>query len=149
MQGADTPGVAIGTFDRQKIEAAADGIFKDAARRTADESTYRGTRSTPRATGFNVLTSKVALFGNDIGVRRAIDRVEEGRAKAASEVHAGAATPNAPPSSRATLTCPLPAAARDEFSFIEGLETPGARRKLRGSGVNLAGTLSYGDDQSA
>ncbi len=31
--------------------------------------------------GFTVLTQKTLLFGNDTGIRRALDRIQEGRAK--------------------------------------------------------------------
>jgi hypothetical protein len=153
MQGADMSGVAIGTFDRQKIEAAADGTQKTPLGVPVTKSTYSGhALYTAGETGFTVLTSKVALFGNDIGVRRAIDRVEEGRAKKQLPKYIGEllATPNAPLVVAGDLTSnPLPAAARDELAFIEGLETFALVGNFEDPGVNLAGTLSYGDAQAA
>ncbi|HEX6765496.1 MAG TPA: hypothetical protein VF103_08470, partial [Polyangiaceae bacterium] len=72
MQGADVAGVAIGTFDRQKIEAAADGTQKTPLGIPVTKTTYSGhALYVAGDTGFTVLTSKVALFGNDVGVRRA------------------------------------------------------------------------------
>ena len=74
MQGADVAGVAIGTFDRQKIEAAADGTQKTPLGVPVTKTTYSGRALYVAGdTGFTVLTSRVALFGNDVGVRRAVD----------------------------------------------------------------------------
>jgi hypothetical protein len=153
MQGADVAGVAIGTFDRQKIEAAADGTQKTPLGVPVTKTTYSG-RSlyTAGDVGFSVLTARVALFGNDIGVRRAIDRVEEGRAKKQLPKYMTEllATPNAPLVVAGDLTSnPIPAAARAELSFTEGLETLALVGNFDEPGINLAGTLSYGDQKTA
>jgi hypothetical protein len=153
MQGADVAGVAIGTFDRKKIEAAADGTQKTPLGVPVTKSSYSG-RSlyTAGDVGFTVLTSRVALFGNDVGVRRAIDRVEEGRARKQLPKYVTEllATPNAPLVAAGDLTSnPLPAAARDQLSFTEGLETLALVGNFEEPGVNLAGTLSYGDAKTA
>jgi hypothetical protein len=153
MQGADVAGVAVGTFDRQKIEAAADGTQKTPLGVPVTKSTYSGhALYTAGDIGFCVLTSRVALFGNDIGVRRAIDRVDEGRAKKQLPKYMTEllATPNAPLVIAGDLTSnPVPAAARDELSFTEGLETLAVVGNFEDPGVNLAGTLSYGDAPAA
>lgn len=153
MQGADVAGVAIGTFDRQKIEAAADGTQKTPLGLPVTKSTYSGhALYTAGETGFTVLTARVALFGNDIGVRRAIDRVEEGRAKKQLPKYMTdlLATPNAPLVVAGDLTSnPLPDAARNQLAFTEGLETIALVGNFEDPGVNLAGTLSYGDKATA
>jgi len=153
MQGADVAGVAIGTFDRQKIEAAADGVQKTPLGVPVTKSTYSGRALyTAGDTGFTVLTSKVALFGNDVGVRRAIDRIEEGRAKKQLPKYMKEllATPNAPLVMAGDLTSnPVPAAAREQLSFTEGLETLALVGNFEDPGMNLAGTLSYGDAATA
>jgi hypothetical protein len=153
MQGADVAGVAIGTFDRQKIEAAADGTQKTPLGVPVTKSTYSGhALYTAGDTGFTVLTAKVALFGNDTGVRRAIDRVEEGRAKKQLPKYMKEllATPNAPLVVAGDLTSnPVPAAAREQLSFTEGLDTLALVGNFEDPGVNLAGTLSYGDTPTA
>jgi hypothetical protein len=153
MQGADVAGVAVGAFDRQKIEAAADGTQKTPLGVPVTKSTYSGhALYTAGETGFCVLTSRVALFGNDVGVRRAIDRVEEGRAKKQLPKYMTEllGTPNAPLVIAGDLTSnPVPAAARDELSFTEGLETLAVVGNFEEPGVNLAGTLSYGDAPAA
>jgi hypothetical protein len=153
MQGVDLAGVAIGTFDRQKIEAAADGTQKTPLGVPVTKSTYSGRALyTAGDTGFSVLTARVALFGNDVGVRRAIDRIEEGRAKRQLPKYLGdlLATPNAPLVVAGDLTSnPVPAAMREELSFSEGLETFAIVGNFEDPGMNLAGTLSYGDAPAA
>jgi len=153
MQGADVAGVAIGSFDRQKIEAAADGTQKTPLGVPVSKSTYSG-RSlyTAGDVGFSVLTARVALFGNDVGVRRAIDRIEEGRARKQLPKYMTEllAKRNAPLVVAADLTSnPLPAAARDQISFTEGLDTLALIGNFEDPGLNLAGTLSYGDANKA
>jgi hypothetical protein len=60
------------------------------------------------------------------------------------------ATPNAPLVVGGDLTSnPVPAAARDELSFTEGLETIALVGNFGDPGINLAGTLSYGDAPAA
>lgn len=153
MQGADVAGVAIGTFDRQKIEAAADGTQKTPLGMPVTKTTYSGRALYVAGdTGFTVLTSKIALFGNDVGIRRAIDRIEEGRAKKQLPKYMTdlLATPNAPLVIGGDLTSnPLPAAAREELSFTEGLETLAVVGNFEDPGLNFAGTLSYGDEATA
>ncbi|HVR18168.1 MAG TPA: hypothetical protein VMS65_00685 [Polyangiaceae bacterium] len=153
MQGADAAGVAIGTFDRQKIEAAADGTHKTPLGEPVTKSTYSGRALyTAGNVGFTVLTSRVALFGNDVGVRRAIDRIEEGRAKKQLPKYMTdlLATPNAPLVVAGDLTSnPLPAAAREQLSFTQGLETLALVGNFDEPGINLAGTLNYGDTVTA
>jgi hypothetical protein len=153
MQGADVAAVAVGNFDRQKIEAAADGTQKTPLGVPLTKSTYSG-RSlyTAGEVGFCVLTSRVALFGNDVGVRRAIDRIEEGRARKQLPKYMTEllANRNAPLVVAADLTSnPIPAAAREELSFSEGLETLALVGNFEDPGLNLAGTLSYGDTTKA
>ncbi len=153
MQGADVAGVAIGTFDRQKIEAAADGTQKTPLGLTVTKTLYAGRALyVAGETGLTVLTSKVALFGNDVGVRRAIDRIEEGRAKKQLPKYMTdlLATPNAPIVIGGDLTSnPVPAAAREELSFTEGLETVAVVGNFEDPGLNFAGTLNYGDTGTA
>jgi hypothetical protein len=153
MQGADVAGVAVGTFDRQKIEAAADGTQKTPLGLPVTKTLYSGRALYVAGdTGLTVLTSRVALFGNDVGVRRAIDRIEEGRAKKQlpSYMTELLATPNAPIVIGGDLTSnPVPEAAREELTFTEGLETLAVVGNFEDPGLNFAGTLSYGDTNAA
>src|SRR5262249_13145091 len=62
MQGADMAGVALGTFDRGKIEAAADGTQPTPLGVPVVKTSYAGrTLYTAGTVGFSVLTSKTAL----------------------------------------------------------------------------------------
>src|SRR5262249_41694159 len=125
MSGADVAGVAIGAFDKDKIEAAADGTQKTPLGVPVTKSSYADrTLYTAGNVGFTVLTSRTALFGNDTGIRRALDRIKEGRAKRQLPpwMDKLLSTPNAPLVVGADLTSqPLPDAARSQLPFLEGL----------------------------
>ncbi|HVJ21504.1 MAG TPA: hypothetical protein VM686_39105 [Polyangiaceae bacterium] len=153
MSGADVAGVAVGRFDKAKIEAAADGTQKTALGLPVTKSSYAGrTLYTAGNVGFTVLTARTALFGNDTGIRRALDRIKEGRAKRQLPqwMDKLLATPNAPLALGADLTSnPIPDAARSQLPFLEGVKTAAVLGNFQDPGLNLAGTLSYGDAESA
>jgi hypothetical protein len=153
MQGADMAGVALGSFDRDKIEAAADGAQPTPLGAPLVKTTYAG-RSlyTAGTVGFSVLTPKTALIGNDTGMRRALDRIAEGRVKN-----------QLPPYMTKLLTgtkapivyggdftsSPMPDAARPELAFLTGLQTAAVLGNFEPPGLNLAGTLTYADADAA
>jgi hypothetical protein len=153
MSGADVAGVAIGKFDKDKIEAAADGTQKTALGLPVTKSSYAGrTLYTAGNVGFTVLTAKTALFGNDTGIRRALDRIKEGRAKRQLPgwMEKLLGTPDAPLVLGADLTSnPLPDAARSQLAFLDGVKTVALLGNFKDPGLNLAGTLSYGDAEAA
>lgn len=153
MSGADVAGVAVGAFDKAKIEAAADGTQTTPQGLTVTKSQYAGrTLYTAGNVGFTVLTEKTALFGNETGIRRSLDRIKEGRAKRQlpPAMENLLATQTAPLVFGADLTSnPVPNAARRELPFLEGLETASVIGNFQDPGVNLAGTLVYGDDAAA
>jgi len=153
MTGADVAGVAVGKFDKAKIEAAADGTQKTALGLPVTKSSYAGrTLYTAGNVGFTVLTSRTALFGNDVGIRRALDRIKEGRAKRQLPqwMEKLLSTPNAPLVLGADLTSnPVPDAARSQLPFLDGVQTIALLGNFQDPGLNLAGTLSYGEEESA
>jgi hypothetical protein len=153
MSGADVAGVAVGRFDKAKIEAAADGTQKTALGLPVTKSTYAGrTLYTAGNVGFTLLTAKTALFGNDTGIRRALDRIKEGRAKRQLPqwMEKMLSTPNAPLVLGADLTShPVPDAARSQLPFLDGMKTVALLGNFQEPGLNLAGTLSYGDAEAA
>ncbi|HEV8248108.1 MAG TPA: hypothetical protein VGP93_20175 [Polyangiaceae bacterium] len=153
MSGADVAGVAIGTFDKKKIEAAADGTQMTPLGVPVTKSSYAGrTLYTAGNIGFTVLTARTALFGNDTGIRRALDRIKEGRAKRQLPpwMDKLLSTPNAPIAVGADLTSqPLPDAARSQLPFLEGMKTIAMIGNFQEPGLNLAGTLSYADEAGA
>jgi len=153
MQGADAAGVALGTFDREKIEAAASGTAVTPLGQPIVKSTYAN-RSlyTAGLLGFSMLTARTALCGNDIGMRRALDRIEEGRARRQlpPNMEKLFLDPKTPIVAAADLTSsPLPDAARREVPFLDGVKTISLVGNFDAPGLNLAGTLTYGDEAGA
>jgi hypothetical protein len=153
MQGADSAGVAVGTFDPVKIEAAADGVQQTPLGVPVTKTSYAGrTLCTAGRVGFSVLTSRTALIGNDTGMRRALDRIEEGRAKRQLPAYmdkllAGEKTPII--AGADFTSSPLPDAARSELAFLDGVKTLALVGNFAEPGLNLAGTLNYADEASA
>jgi hypothetical protein len=153
MQGADVAAVAQGTFDRNKIEAAAAGVEKTPIGIPIVKSSYAG-RSlfTAANVGFVVLTNRTVLFGNEIGIRRALDRIEEGRVerRVPEWMVRLIETPNAPLVGGADFRVqPLTDAIRQDLPFFKGVETARVLGNFEAPGMNFAGTLSYADDATA
>jgi hypothetical protein len=153
MQGADVAGVAVGSFDPKKIEAAADGTQKTPLGVPVTKSTYAGRALyTADSVGFTVLTTRTALFGNQTGIRRALDRIKEGTAKRelpawATKVLSPGAAPFAFGSN--LKENPVPNALRSKLPFLDGVETVAVVGNFASPGVNLAGTLVYPDETAA
>jgi hypothetical protein len=153
MQGADVAGVAVGSFDPKKIEAAADGVQKTPLGVPVTKSTYAGRALyTADSVGFTILTTRTALFGNQTGIRRALDRIKEGTAKRelaawAAKVLAQSSAPFAFGSN--LKENPVPNALRSKLPFLDGVETLAVVGNFAPPGVNLAGTLVYPDEASA
>lgn len=153
MQGADVCGVALGTFDPKKIEAAADGIQKTPLGVPVTKTSYAGRALyTADAVGFTVLTTRTALFGNQTGIRRALDRIKEGTAKRELPAWAGKVLnqTGAPFAFGSNLKDhPVPNALRSKLTFLDGVETVAVVGNFAPPGVNLAGTLVYPDEAAA
>lgn len=153
MQGADVTGVAIGNFDPQKIEAAADGTQRTPLGVPVTKSTYAGRALyTADSVGFTVLTPRTVLFGNQTGIRRALDRIKEGTAK--RELPGWATKvlnqPGVPFAFGSNLKDnPVPNALRSRLPFLDGVETLAVVGNFAPPGVNLAGTLVYPDEETA
>jgi hypothetical protein len=153
MQGADFAGVAVGTFDPKKIEAAADGTQKTPLGVPVTKSTYAGRALyTADSVGFTILTTRTALFGNQTGIRRALDRIKEGTAKRELPTWAGkilnqSGVPFAFGSN--LKENPVPNALRSKLPFLDGVETVAVVGNFAPPGINLAGTLVYPDEETA
>ncbi|MEP7052305.1 MAG: hypothetical protein ABJB12_18205 [Pseudomonadota bacterium] len=153
MQGADMSGVAIGKFDKAKIEAAVNGVEKTpqgvpiAKRQYAGRALY-----TAGGAGFCVLTETTALFGNDTGIRRALDRIHEGRVRRQTLpwMDKLLSRESAPIIGGADLRAQaIPDAASHNLGFLSGLETMAFVGNFVDPGINLAGTLTYADEAGA
>jgi hypothetical protein len=153
MQGADAAGVVLGSFDRGKIEAAADGTATTPLGHKVTKTTYaKRSFYTAGSLGFSILTPKTALCGNDTGMRRALDRIEEGRARRQLPPNMAKLflEPKTPIVAAADLTAsPLPDAARRELAFLDGVKTLSLVGNFDEPGLNLAGTLTYADEAAA
>ncbi|HEY3592298.1 MAG TPA: hypothetical protein VGL13_00430, partial [Polyangiaceae bacterium] len=107
---------------------------------------------TAATVGFTVVTEHTLLIGNQTGMRRALDRIRDNRLKRdvpdwmitlveqpqASMVLAGDAAGH-----------PEVAALGQTLPFLVGLSGVRILGNFQPPGVNLAGTLSYADAQSA
>lgn len=153
MQGADIAGVAVGRFSPESIEKAAQATPRTANGQEVTRSEYAGrVLYTANAIGFSVLTERTVLLGNETGIRRALDRIQEGRArrKLPKWMLDLLASPKAPLVGGADLTSnPLPAAARDQLPFLDGMETLSVVGNFQEPGLNLAGTLTYAEAEAA
>jgi hypothetical protein len=153
MQGADFAGVAVGTFDPKKIEAAADGTQKTPLGVPVTKSTYAGRALyTADSVGFTVLTARTILFGNQTGIRRALDRIKEGTARRELPPWATKILnqPGVPFAFGSNLKeNPVPNAMRSKLPFLDGVETVAVVGNFSSPGVNLAGTLVYPDEERA
>lgn len=153
MQGADVVGVAIGTFDPAAIERAADGTTATPLGAPLVKTTYaRRSLYVSRNVGFSILTPHTALFGDETGIRRALDRLSEGRAKheTAPWVDQLIATPNAATAGAFDFTSGAPAqAAVANLPFMKNLRTAKILGNFESPGMNFAGTLTYPDPTTA
>ena len=154
MQGADLSGVALGKFDKAKIEAAVNGVEKTPQGVPIAKRKYAGrTLYTAAGFGFCLLTDHTALFGNDTGIRRALDRVREGRVRRQTLPWMDKLLDNeknAPIVAGADLRAQaIPEAASQNLAFLHGLQTLAFVGNFADPGLNLAGTLVYGDEAGA
>jgi hypothetical protein len=147
MQGVDMAGVAIGRFDENAIRAAAMNVVSPSAGATLVQSPYAGrTLYTVNNMGFCVLSSRTALFGSEIGIRRALDRIHEGRAirRLPSWTNDLLESSQAPIGVGVDLRAnALSDSMRQQLSFVEGLEAARARGNFAAPGLNLAASLRY------
>jgi hypothetical protein len=152
MRGVDLAGVAVGTFDRERIEQAADGVQTTPRGVPLVKTTYAG-RSlyTADNVGFSVITNRTVLFGNQTGMRRALDRIDEGRVvRDVPRWFEQVAERGAPVVMGLDLRAqPVPDAVRRQAMFLDGLETAGILGNFEPPGMNLAGTLTYADQPAA
>jgi hypothetical protein len=153
MQGADMSGVATGAFDKARIEAAVSGVERTPQGVPIAKRAYAGrTLFTAGGFGFCMLSDHTALFGNDTGIRRALDRIHEGRVRPQTPpwIDKLMQAQSAPIVAGADLRAqPLPDAAASNLAFLNGLETLAFVGNFADPGLNLAGTLTYSDEASA
>lgn len=153
LQGVDFAGVASGRFDPERIaRAAADPSSRVLGARLI-ESEYAGRKLyTVQNVGFVVLTPHTLLFGNETGIRRSLDRIEEGRAQneLPSWVSELLAAPTAHFVTGFDLTTgPVATAVAPRLAFLRSAQIARVLGNFEPPGVNLAGTITYPDEQAA
>lgn len=152
MQGADAAGVAMGRFDPDAIQKAANGNASTPAG-TLVLSPYAGYRLyTVHNMGFCVLSTKTLLIGNETGIRRSLDRIREGRAvrQLPSWTDALLDASKAPLAFGAQLKPgDIPASVCQQAPFMADLLGLRVLGNFQPPGVNLAGSLGYATAERA
>jgi hypothetical protein len=153
MAGADFAAVCQGTFNPANIERAADGTTLTPLGAPLVKTTYaKRSLYVSRNIGFSVLTPRTALFGNETGIRRALDRLSEGRAThdVPQDVDQVLQTPNAPITSAWDFTTEPPAQALvKNLPFMAGVKKARVVGNFQPPGMNFAGTFNYPDEAAA
>jgi hypothetical protein len=153
LQGVDFAGVALGSFDAAKISAAALEYKGGPLAPQLVKSEYAGrVLFTAQNVGFSILTPHTALFGNDVGMRRCLDRIAD--ARVADDLPAWVkellATPHAAFSfggdlSGNAVTATLP----QRLALLQGASQLRVVGNFTAPGVNLAGTIQHADPTAA
>lgn len=153
VQSADFAMVAQGDFDPDAIKKVADRGGTSALGRPFKKTSYGGNDLYLTGDiGFVVLTKHSLLLGNPAGLRRALDRLRDGRVKreipdwvtdlfktdGAEIVVAGDISGQS-----------VSAAVAQQAPFVQKLNKLRILGNFKDPGVNLVGALSYDDAQSA
>jgi hypothetical protein len=161
FQGVDAVAVLVGRFDEQKIAQAAQNHtpMKNGGVLVATPYANR-TIYTINNAGFAVLTSKTVLAGTETGIRRALDRVRDNQivrnqdkwmletVETPNSAFAVAADLATQPVT-ATLMSQIPSVVRNLLGWLNGLKAVRMIGNFHDPGLNIAGTLTYGDAQTA
>jgi hypothetical protein len=156
MAGVDLAGIAQGRFDENQIRSAAQQTSAPGQAPFAGalvQSLYAGrVVYTVNNMGFCLLTAQTALFGNETGIRRALDRIREGRAvnRLPAWTKDLLDDPKVPFAFGVDLRATAPSdSIRQQLPFVEGLEAARVRGNFVAPGLNLAGSLGYPSAEAA
>ncbi len=144
--GLDTVGIAVGSFDQEKIESAADGTQLAPLGLPVVRSSYAGrTLYTAGNLGFAVLTAQTVLLGNETGIRRALDRLQEGRLARSTPgwLHRLMQTDAPMVAGFALKESDVTDSLRQQLPFLGGAETARILGNFEPPGINLAGSITY------
>jgi hypothetical protein len=152
MQGVDFAAVARGRFNPDAIQKAADGVTQTPLGAPLVKSQYAGrTLYTVGNVGFTVLTASTVLYGNETGMRRALDRIGRGaldrRIPQWMENYLKVQT--APIAAGLDFTQPEGIAVADSMAQTRGLSMATATGNFESPGMNLAGRLGYRTPEAA
>lgn len=154
-QGADVAAVLVGRFDQAKVKKLAETHTPTRTGGALVVSQYAGRDVyTINNAGFTVLTAKTALVGTETGIRRALDRVKDGRVKhdVPPWVDATFKTPGAVLA--VTLDTQAQPGASElvrqvPFPWAQGVQKARVLMDFKAPGANVAGSLSYADEAQA
>jgi hypothetical protein len=153
MQGADFCAVLQGTFRSDAIRSAAQRRAMTRGGVPLVRTDYAGVEMyTVNNVGFVLLTENTILTGNEIGMRRALDRLRYGRFEKhlpawaidvlQHEQAAFAAVGDF--EDRATV-----AALSDQFPLAKGMKVMRVLGNFQAPGLNVVGTIGYHDEAGA
>jgi hypothetical protein len=155
LQGIDVAAVVTGRFDKDKISKLAQNHTPTKNGGLVVESTYAGrTLFTVNNAGFVILTPHTALAGTETGIRRALDRIKDGRVTRSIKPwiietleSKGAATAFA-----ADLEGqPIDASALGSMQvpWLVGLKAARILGNFHEPGMSVAGSLTYDNEDHA
>ncbi|HSC89666.1 MAG TPA: hypothetical protein VLC09_20430 [Polyangiaceae bacterium] len=151
--GADAVAVARGRFDREGIAAAiaADPTARNG--RPIQVNSFAG-RKVYVTDGWAMVpvTKQTLVFGSEVGVRRVLERIEEGRLLRSlpSWYEQMLAQKTAALVLGVDLDAqPVPSVLRTKLAFLEGMRAGRLLGNFSDPGMHLAGTLTYDSPESA
>lgn len=150
--GVDFAGVAVGTFDTKAIEAAAARAEVTPLGTPLVTVEYSQWKFYVSANiGFCVLTARTVLFGNEVGIRRALDRLERGdlSVQLHPDVEVLMRSPGAPIAVGASNSNGELDPFISQTPLASNVRVVRAIANLSDPGMNFAGTFTYADEASA
>jgi hypothetical protein len=158
LQGADVAGVLVGRFDEEKIKQAAQSRVQLRSGGVLVASQYAG-RSlyTVSNLGFTILSPKTALVGTEVGMRRTLDRIHDGRVKrdAVQWMYQTLETPGASAAAAADFSSvPIPPqvvqiAQQFGLGWVGSVKVARALASFKDSGTQLAASFTFNDAAQA
>lgn len=153
LQGVDFAGVAQGRFDPEAIAAAAREAQVTALGTPLVRVEYSKWEFYVSANvGFAVLTPQTVLFGNETGMRRALDRLERGevRVDLPPLLESLMRQPGAPVAFGSDLEHdPQVQALGEQLTFLKGLQLARVVANFDPPGMHFAGTFTYPSEEQA
>lgn len=158
MSGLDMAAAATGTFNAAAIEAAADGVTDTPLGAPLVKQSYAGRNLyVSRNVGFSILSQRTAVFGNETGIRRVLDRISDGLVKRSVPSYmgdllsAGAGTPSGAPIALGfdLKDQDVVSSAVAQFPFLDGIQSARAIGNFESPGMHLAGTSVYETEEKA
>jgi len=155
FQGVDVVAVVIGRFDEAKIKEVAQKHTPTKGGGMLVASQYAGRDVyTVNNVGFTLLASNRALAGSESGIRRVLERIKDSRVRRdiAPWMIQTLETPGAAAAVAVDLASqPMPpeAARQVPVAFVQQAKAIRALLSFKEPGVQLAGSLSYGDAPTA